>query len=651
MTAEMWSIIIADDSVDDRAEVRRMLLTGSVHRYQFIEVETGVAALAALSEGEGTLEAPRCLVLDFNLPDMNALECLAAMRGTDGEPRSPVVVITGDDTESNGRASLRAGAHGYVGKPWMTPQVLVRTIEVATEQWAMGRELRQQQRELQSISDHTPDLLTRYDRALRHVYVNTAAVTAMGMPQSELLGRTHRELGLDHLRWAPALREVFRTGARAPLEFSLARSPSARHYLATLVPEFDASGVVESVFCVAHDDTDRREIEEILRIENRRKTDFVATLAHELRNPLAPIRTGLEILAAAPAGSPASRQALDTMQRQLNHLVRLVDDLLEISRINSGKVELRRATVDVALVLEQAIAASRSLIDAAGHTLHVRIPAETILVNGDLVRLCQIVSNLLNNAAKYTPANGRIEIALTRTGDDAVIRVTDNGMGIARENFESIFGMYAQLPQRPDVIQGGLGVGLPLIRTLAALHGGSVTVESEGPGMGSTFTLRVPLSTLADQEADAALPPPVPFHRSASPREVPRRRVLVVDDNPDAALTLALSLDLSGHQTSVAHSGPAALEQLASFQPELAFVDIGMPGMSGYEVADIIRADPTLAGITLVALTGHGSPGDKARARAAGFHFHLTKPVEQRDVEKILAQGLGNFSDGPPVAS
>lgn len=637
MTGEFWTIIIVDDDRDDRDDVRRMLLGASERRFRLVDAETGAAGIRALEDAAGATEGPLCIVLDFNLPDMNALEFLAAMTGEDGVPRAPVVVITGDETESFGRASLRAGAQDYVGKHWITPQGLVRAIESASERWAMARELQRRQREIESIAGNTPDLLIRYDRGLRHVYCNAATVSAMGLARSQLLGRTHRELGLEHVSWEAALGSVFESRMSAPVEFSVGSSPSERHYVATLVPELNLTGVVESVLCVAHDETERRRREELLQHEDRRKTDFLATLAHELRNPLAPIRTGLEILSASPSPSPVARQALESMERQLRHLVRLVNDLVEVSRISVGKVSLQREPIRFQSVLDQAIEASRHAIDVAGHTLHVNVPAAPVWVDGDLVRLCQIVSNLLNNAAKYTPRNGRIEMALTCTDADVVLRITDNGGGIAAADFETIFGMYVQLPQPDDIVPGGFGIGLPLVRQLAEQHGGSVTVESEGLGMGSAFTLRLPRIAPVERDADAAAPPTMEQHRSAVRRgDARRRRVLVVDDNQDAALTLALSLDLSGHQTSTAHSGRGALETLASFQPDVAFVDLGMPGMSGYDVAEVIRANPALAGITLVALTGHGSPEDKERARAAGFHFHLTKPVEFSEVENIL---------------
>ena len=637
MTGELWTIIIVDDDIDDRDDVRRMLLSATERRFRVVEAETGAAGIRALGDAAGATEGLLCIVLDFILPDMNALEFLAAMTGEDGVPRAPVVVITGDETESFGRASLRAGAQDYIGKRWITPQGLVRAIESASERWAMARELRRRQREIESIADNTPDLLIRYDRGLRHVYCNAATESAMGLARARLLGRTHHELGLEQGLWEAALGAVFESRMSAPFEFSVGSSPSERHYVATLVPELNLSGMVESVLCVAHDDTERRKREELLRHEDRRKTDFLATLAHELRNPLAPIRTGLEILSAAPAPSPAARQALESMERQLRHLVRLVNDLVEVSRISTGKVSLQCEPIRFEAVLDQAIEASRFAIDVAGHTLHVSIPAEPVWVDGDLVRLCQIVSNLLNNAARYTPRNGRIEIALTCTDADMVLRVSDNGGGISASKLEAIFGMYVQLPQSDDIVPGGLGIGLPLVRRLAELHGGSVTVESEGLGMGSAFTLRLRRIAPVEREADAVAPPTMEQHRSAVRRgDARHRRVLVVDDNQDAALTLALSLDLSGHQTSIAHSGRGALETLASFQPDVAFVDLGMPGMSGYDMAKVIRADPALAGITLVALTGHGSPEDKERARAAGFHFHLTKPVEFSEVENIL---------------
>ncbi len=634
MTGEEWLIVIVDDNEDDRDDVRRMLLSASGRRYRFLEAATGADGLRLAGDAAGAWNGPSCLVLDFHLPDMNALEFLEALTGPDGASNRPVLVITGDETEVAGRASLRAGAHDYIGKRWMTPQGLLRTIDSASERFAMARELRQRDRELQSLADNSPDLMTRYDPMLRHVFVNAAAALAMGWPPESICGRSHRDLGLDHAVWEPALRQVFETGRPASMQFSRDPSHVARQYLASLVPEFDAHGAVVTVLCVARDDTDRRAIEQHATDESRRKTDFLATLAHELRNPLAAIRSGLEILAIPTSSGPATEQALGSMTRQLAHLVRLVDDLLEVSRIDGGKIALRRAPVLCGVVLEQAIEASRPMIDAAGHSLSITVPAEPIRVNGDLVRLCQIVTNLLNNAAKYTPRPGHIAILLTCTESEAIVRVRDDGVGLSAQNLEIIFDMYTQLAQADDTTPGGLGLGLPLVRHLAELHGGSVTAASDGPGTGSTFTLRLPLLTSAVDAVEVAVPPVV----VQASLTADSRRVLVVDDNEDAALTLALSLSLSGHQTTTAHSGRAGLELMASFRPELALVDIGMPGMSGYEVAEVIRADPTLAGITLVAVTGHGSQTDKERALAAGFDFHLTKPVEYRDVEKILLQ-------------
>lgn len=638
MTSEVWSIIIVDDDEDDRDDMRRMLLRASELRYHFVEAETGAAGLHALADAAGTREGPVCVLLDFNLPDMNALDFVAAMAGGDGLPRCPVVVMTGDDTEAAGRTSLRAGAHDYVGKAWITTPGLVRAIESASERWRLTRELHQRQRELQSIADNTPNLLIRHDRALRHVYVNAASVSAIGLSASQLLGRTHRELGLAHVSWETALVSVFEGRQSAPFAFSLRSTTSERHYVATLVPELNASGDVETILCVATDDTERCRSEEVLRNEDRRKTDFLGTLAHELRNPLAPIRTGLEILRASPVRSPADSQVLESMGRHFRHLVRLVDDLVEFTRISTGKISLQLERIAFQQALEQAIEASRRAIDVAGHTLHVNVPVERIWVNGDVVRLSQIMTNLLNNAARYTPRNGRIEVVLTCTDAEAVLQVTDNGVGIARAHLESVFGMYVQLAQSKDIVPGGLGIGLSLVRQLTELHGGTVTVESDGLGMGSTFTLRLPRTAPVERVSDAAATPAAPQQATRQGGDSRRRRVLVVDDNEDAALILALSLNLSGHQTSTAFTGRGALELLASFQPELAFIDLGMPGMSGYDVAEAIRADPSLAGITLVALTGHGSEADKERALAAGFHVHLTKPVEYSEIERILSQ-------------
>ena len=374
---------------------------------------------------------------------------------------------------------------------------------------------------------------------------------------------------------------------------------------------------------------------------DRRKEEFLATLAHELRNPLAPIRTGLQIVKLAPPGGHSAAKAQTMMERQLVHMVRLIDDLLDISRVSKGKIELRREHVTLRAVVESAIETSRSVIDASHHEFTVTLPEAPIRLHVDLTRLAQVVGNILTNAAKYTPDGGRIELVAGCEDGEAFISVSDTGVGLALDMQAKVFEMFAQVNRSIDRAQGGLGVGLALAKRLVEMHGGTIAVDSPGPGQGSTFTIRVPAACSgADSAAPAVATTP------AAPRQ---RRILVVDDNKDGAETLAMLLDLSGHTVRVAHDGPQALVAAREFRPEIAFLDIGLPGMSGYELAKRFRADAGLRGTFLVALTGWGSADDKERSRVAGFDFHLTKPVEPAAVDEVLAR-LSSLGDPPPGA-
>ncbi|HRI50154.1 MAG TPA: PAS domain S-box protein, partial [Pseudomonadota bacterium] len=363
---------------------------------------------------------------------------------------------------------------------------------------------------------------------------------------------------------------------------------------------------------------------------DRRKDEFLATLAHELRNPLAPVRTGLHLLRVTPPGE-AAQAVREMMDRQLAHMVRLIDDLLDVSRITSGKVELKRERCTLQLVIEAAIEASRPFIEAGNHNLSLYIPDKPIWLDADSTRLSQVVSNLLNNAAKYTPNGGRIELVACCEKSTAVVQIRDNGVGIPSEHLAAVFDMFTQVNRTLDRAQGGLGIGLALVRKLMEMHGGSISAESPGVDRGSTFTLRLPVATAEASPAASAAP------RSA-PTLTSKRRILVVDDNVDGAETLAMLLEFSGHKVRIAHSGLEALRTAADFCPQVVFLDIGLPGMNGYEVAQRLRSELGLKTTLLVALTGWGTEEDKNRARRAGFDHHLTKPVEVSSVELLLNQ-------------
>ena len=373
-----------------------------------------------------------------------------------------------------------------------------------------------------------------------------------------------------------------------------------------------------------------RQLADNLSEMDRRKTEFLATLAHELRNPLAPIRNGLQIMRLA-ADKPATvARVRDVMERQVNQMVHLVNDLLDVARITRGQIELKLERADLKAIIAGAVETSMPLIEASRHQLQVELDEQALPLNADPTRLAQVLGNLLNNAAKYTPAGGLITLRAVRDGKQALIAVQDSGVGIPADAISTVFDMFTQVGQNMGRAQGGLGIGLSLVRRLAELHGGSATAASPGAGLGSTFTVRLPLLALA---------PAAPAEAAAPASAVAERhfRVLVVDDNIDAADTLAAVLDMMGHATQVAHDGAQALAMAPQFLPDVIFLDIGLPGMSGYDVARALRQTAAGSEVVLVALTGWGAENDRSQSSAAGFDHHLTKPANLPAIGELLA--------------
>lgn len=371
---------------------------------------------------------------------------------------------------------------------------------------------------------------------------------------------------------------------------------------------------------------------EALRDADRRKDEFLATLAHELRNPLAPIRNSLQILKMPRLDAATVERSREMMERQVHHLVRLVDDLLDVSRVMRGKIELRRECIELATVVARAVETVQPLVDAQGHDLSVRLPNESMLLDADPVRLAQVVGNLLTNAAKYTEPRGRIWLTADRDGDMAVLRVRDNGIGITPTMLPRIFELFMQADHASTKSQGGLGIGLTLVKNLVQMHNGSVEAKSAGLGQGSEFIVRLPISV----QAIAQLRDGGTGQQQSAPTPA-GHRLLIVDDNQDAANSLAMLLKLQGHEVRVAHNGPAALEITKGYTPDVVFLDIGMPGMDGYEVARRLRQQAGLENVVLAALTGWGQKEDRRRTSEAGFDHHLVKPPEPKAVEKLLA--------------
>ncbi len=439
-----------------------------------------------------------------------------------------------------------------------------------------------------------------------------------------------RRIAAHEWAMARALRqgEVVRNELVECVQFGSGRR---RFYLNNAAPVRDAAGRIVAGVVAELDVTERLATEHALRDADRRKDEFLATLAHELRNPLAPLKTGIEVMKLAVRGAePTAEQTLAMMERQLAQMVRLIDDLLDLSRVGRGKIDLQRAPLRLADVLRQAVEGCLPQIQQNRHVLSIDVSDEPILVLADGARLVQVFANLLTNAAKFTEPGGNIRLVATRDAGEAVVRVADSGVGMPPDAVHRVFERFEQLDQTLERSRGGLGIGLALVRELVALHGGAVSAYSAGVGRGSEFTVRLPIHDLGD-------PPAADAHARAA---ATRRRVLIVDDNVDAAIALAMMLRIAGHDTRTAHDGVAALEAGAAFEPDVLLLDIGLPRLSGYDAARRIRATSWGAEVVLVAVTGWGAEEDRRRSRDAGFDFHLVKPVETAALEEALAAPL-----------
>lgn len=371
-------------------------------------------------------------------------------------------------------------------------------------------------------------------------------------------------------------------------------------------------------------------LNEQLSAADRRKDEFLATLSHELRNPLAPMRSALDVLTMKLKGV-ADERLLSAFDRQLRHLTRLVDDLMEVSRITQGRMQLQQEPVELTALVQSAAQDVTPLMQAARHTLCVSAPPPPVVVNGDATRLAQVILNLLTNAAKYTPEGGLIDLSLSCNEGHAEIRVRDNGIGIPADALSSVFNMFSQLEPALERAKGGLGIGLALVRGIVELHGGTIRADSAGAGKGSEFTLRLPLVAETVREQGP---------QSGGPAAAAGLRVMVVDDNQDAAETLTMALGLFGCEVQVAHAAEAALDIAADFTPQVALLDIGLPDINGYELARHLRGLPAMARTVLIATTGWGQEKDRELAFEAGFNHHLTKPIDLEHLRRLLASSI-----------
>ncbi len=460
---------------------------------------------------------------------------------------------------------------------------------------------------------------------------NRGAEYIYGYTADEMIGKTTQELiPSDRLDEEPAILDRIRKGERIEHFETLRKRKDGSVFNVSIAvsPIEDSRGRIIGASKITRDITQGKLTEAALRETDRRKDEFLATLAHELRNPLAPIRQAALISESEGATDAQRRWSHNVISRQVRHMSLLLDDLLDISRITRGTLELRLEDTELADILEAAVETARPVIDAKGHKFKIEAPDESVQFMADPLRLAQILSNLLTNAAKYTDPGGEIRLRVACERQSIVFAVKDSGIGIPAEALKNIFEMFSQVKSTRDRSEGGLGIGLSLTRGLVDLHGGRIEARSAGTGFGSEFIVRLP------RRDSRTMPGLVPT--AVDQEQIVSRRVLIADDNRDAAESLAMLLQIEGHEVHVVHDGRAAVSAFADFHPEVALLDIGMPELSGYEVAKCVRENVQGQTVTLIALTGWGQERDKEQALAAGFNHHFTKPVEPARISKIL---------------
>jgi len=629
-------ILWVDDNADMRGYVRRLLSS----RYVVDTVPDGAAALAA-----ATACPPDLVLSDVMMPGLDGFGLLRALRNNPQTSAVPVILLSARAGEESRIEGVQAGADDYLIKPFSQRELLACVegqLRLAQQRREASAALEQRSAQFEALLNQAPLGVYLVDADFKIRQVNPVALPVFGNVPGGVVERDFNEI--IHILWerpyadevAAIFRHTLETGEpyitperaeyradRGIMEYYEWRLhriplPDGRHGVVCYFRDISAQ---------VHARLALEENRHALQEADRRKDEFLATLSHELRNPLAPLRNALHVMRIAGQGPSELAPVRQMMERQVNHLVRLVDDLLEMSRISRGVLELRTERVDLNQIAADALEVNEPHIRSRDHEVHVALAPTPTWVRGDPLRLTQVMGNLLNNAIKYTPQGGQIWVTLERSGSDALFAVRDNGVGISAQALPRVFDLF----HRGDRLgaETGLGIGLTLVQTLVQMHGGSVTAYSAGPGNGSTFTVRLPLA--------AASEPAVVTDRRVSRRLAPQR-VLIVDDNRDGADSLHTLLCLLGAEVQVARDGPQALAAVTTYRPAVVLLDIGMPGMNGYEVAQRIRADATITQPTIVALTGWGQPEDRRRAREAGFDHHLIKPADLVALQRILDQ-------------
>lgn len=645
------TILIVDDNSDMREYLRRLL----AQRFNVIAASDGAEAFSIIERTHVDL-----VLSDVMMPRLDGFALLKAIRTESRTRDLPIILLSARAGEEARIAGLDAGADDYLVKPFSSRELLARVSAQITvshfrrqahealraaeaANWQAteerNRHLQAQHEQLRELFEKAPGFMAVL-RGEDHIFefANPAFYTLAG--HRDIIGKPLLQ-ALPELAAQPfpeLLHQVFATGEAhigKGSKILLQRAPGpileGRYVDFVYQPLRDNDGNITGVFLEGYDVTERIQAENSLHDANRRKDEFLATLAHELRNPLAALAAAAQLLARAPEKPGVAAMAREALHRQVDHMARLLDDLLEVSRITHGMVQLRKEHLKLEDAITAAVESAQPLIDSKRHHLVLQLPDEPVHVNADRVRLTQIIANLLTNAAKYTDPGGRIDMRVRSGVQDVEISVRDNGIGIAPGMLERVFEMFSQAQPALQRSEGGLGIGLSLVRGLVELHGGTVAARSEGLRMGSEFVVRLPLVALEH-------PPTVTSTQLTPATRSGGLRILIADDNLDSANSWAMLLEMSGHDVRTARNGQEALAIAAEFQPQLTLLDIGMPEMNGYEVARRLRLTGWGERSILVAVTGWGHEHDKQQAKNAGFDHHLTKPVGLAAIEPLLAQ-------------
>lgn len=616
-------ILIVDDNADMRHYLERLLL-------EFYHIETasnGRLALNAIHE-----QTPDLIITDVMMPQLDGFELVKELRGNPTTAGIPIIMLSARAGEESRVDGVQAGADDYLVKPF-SRRILLATVAA--------------QLKMANLRTQAQEAIQESEKRFRALVSATSDVVYCMSPDwKQLRSLQGKEFILDtnesstswpdkyiHPDDQPHVRQAVQVALQAKepfeLEHRLIRKNGTIGWTSSrAVPICDKDNEIVEWFGIVSDITSRKEAEHALLESSRHKDEFLATLAHELRNPLAPLSNGLQMLPFAQGNPELFDKICALMGRQLDQMVRLIDDLLDLSRISCGKIILQKEPTELTNILVQALESNRSLIDKANQEVDFDASALSIFVDGDATRLIQIFSNLLNNASKYTQEGGKIHLSIEEKKDEVQIIIKDNGIGIPANMLPHVFEMFTQVDRHLDRSQSGLGIGLSVVKKLIELHNGRVEVHSEGEHLGSEFIVCLPIISSFHKEKSNNV---VPL------RPVSNRRILVVDDNIDVVTSLSMLLEIMGNTTKVAGNGIDAINLAAVFQPHLIFMDIGMPGLNGNDTARAIRKNPWGKEIILVALTGWGQNEDRRKSQEAGFDFHLTKPILKTTLEKLFA--------------